>query len=193
MSVEECRSVARSVASRSPCDAQERTSVVAPATKVVPPPSVCSTAVGPPRRISPPPGRPPLLPRTPAPPDGEHWSYDSNWRSPYRPLLKSPDHHPQIFLQFVPRRSGVLVCQTSQYTPDVGIPALPYPSAGVRDSVGTVSTLPDPHDTAGVVPLSPVVDGYPPCHHSVPLSGHHGERSRRLATRSRYPVPGGCL
>ena len=94
VSVEERRSVARSVASRSPCDAQGRTSVVAPATKVVPPPSVCSTAVGPPRRTSPPPGRPPPPPRTPAPPDGEHWSYDSSWRSPYRPILKSAVFYP---------------------------------------------------------------------------------------------------
>ena len=52
VSVEERRNVARSVASRSPCDAQERTSVVVPAIEVVPPPSVCSTAVGPPRRTS---------------------------------------------------------------------------------------------------------------------------------------------
>ena len=72
-SVEERRSVARSVASRSPCDVQERTSAVAPVTEVDPLPSVCSTADGPPRRTSPPPGRPLPLPRTPAPPDGEHW------------------------------------------------------------------------------------------------------------------------
>ena len=103
MSVEERRNVARSVASRSPCDAQERTSVVVPAIEVVPPPSVCSTAVGPPRRTSPPPGRLPPPTRTPAPPDGEHWSYYSNWRSPYSLqffIFLSPDHHPQIFLQF---------------------------------------------------------------------------------------------
>ena len=66
-SVEERRSVARSVASRSPCDAQERTSVAAPVTEVVPPPSVCSTADGPPRRTSPPPSRHPPLTRTPVP------------------------------------------------------------------------------------------------------------------------------
>ena len=86
-SVEERRSVARSVASRSPCDAQERTSVAAPVTEVVPPPSVCSTADGPPRRTSPPPGRHPPLTRTPVPPDGGHWLYDSNWRNPYKLLF----------------------------------------------------------------------------------------------------------
>ena len=89
VSVEERRSVARSVASRSPCDARKRTSVAAPVTKVVPPPFVCSTAVGPPRQTSPPPGRPPPPTQTPVPPDGEHWSYDSNWRSPYRLLSRS--------------------------------------------------------------------------------------------------------
>ena len=96
------------------------------------------------------------------------------------------------------RRSGVLVCQTSLYTPDAEIPASTYHSAGVRDSVGTVSTSPvgdgcspAPLDTAGMVPLSPVVDGCPPCRPSVPLSGHHAERSRRPAMRSQYPVPGG--
>ena len=88
-SVEEHQNVARSVSSRIPCDAQERTSVVAPVTKVVPPPSVCSTADGPPRRTSPPPGRHPPPARTPAPPDGEHWLYDSNWRNPYKLLLGS--------------------------------------------------------------------------------------------------------
>ena len=89
VSVEGRRNVARLVASRSPCDEQERTSVVVPVTEVVPPPSACSTAVGPPRRTSPPLGRPPPPTRTPAPPDGEHWSYYSNWRSPYRSLSKS--------------------------------------------------------------------------------------------------------
>ena len=94
VSVEERRSVVLSVASRSPCDAQERTSVAAPVTKVVPPPSVYSTAVSPPRQTSPPPGRPPPLTRTPAPPDDEHWLYDSNWRSPYRLLLGSAVFYP---------------------------------------------------------------------------------------------------
>ena len=37
-------------------------------------------------------------------------------------------------------------------------------------------------DTAGMVPLSPVVDGCLPCRPSVPLSGHHEERYRRPAT-----------
>ena len=63
-SVEERQSDERSVASRSPCDEQERTSVATPVTEVVPPPSVCSTADGPPRRTSPPPGRHPPLART---------------------------------------------------------------------------------------------------------------------------------
>ena len=89
VSVEGRRNVARSVASRIPCDVQERTSAVVLVTEVVPPPSVCSTAVGPPRRTSPPPDRPPPLTRTPAPPDGEHWACYSNWRSPYKPLSKS--------------------------------------------------------------------------------------------------------
>ena len=88
-SVEERQSGERSVASHSPCDAQGRTSVAAPETEVVPPPSVCSTAVGPPRRTSPPPGRPLPLTQTPVPPDGERWLYDSDWRSPYTPLLGS--------------------------------------------------------------------------------------------------------
>ena len=88
-SVEERRSVARSVASRSPYDAQERTSAAAPVTKVVPPPSVCSTADGPPRRTSPPPGRHPPLTRTPVPPDGGHWLYDSDWRNLYKLLSGS--------------------------------------------------------------------------------------------------------
>ena len=93
--VEERRGVVRSVASRSPCDAQEQTSAAAPVTKVVPPPSVCSTAVGPPRRTSPLRDPPPPPSRTTAPPDGEHRSYDSNWRSPYKPLLVSV-----VFLSF---------------------------------------------------------------------------------------------
>ena len=66
--VEGRRNVVRLVASRSPCDARERTSAVAPVTEVVPPPSACSTAVGPPRRTSPPPGRRPPLTRIPVPP-----------------------------------------------------------------------------------------------------------------------------
>ena len=82
-SVEERRSGERSVASRSPCDAQEQTSVAAPETEVVPPPSVCFTADGPPRRTSPPPGR------HPPPTDGERWLYDSDWRNPYRLQLGS--------------------------------------------------------------------------------------------------------
>ena len=88
-SVEERQNGERSVASRSPCDAQEQTSVVAPETEVVPPPSACSTADGPPRRTSPPPGRrlPPM--RTPVPPDGERWLYDSDWRNPYKLQLGS--------------------------------------------------------------------------------------------------------
>ena len=85
-SVEEHRSGERSVASRSPCDAQEQTSVVA---EVVPPPSVCSTADGPPRRTSPLPGRHPPPTRTPVPPDGERWLYDSDWRNPCRLQLES--------------------------------------------------------------------------------------------------------
>ena len=75
----------QSVASHSPCDMRGRTSAVDPETEVVPPPSVCSTAVGPPWRTSPPPGRRPPLTRTPAPPDGERWLYDSDWRNPYTP------------------------------------------------------------------------------------------------------------
>ena len=94
-SVEERRSVERSVASRSPCDAQERTFVAAPVTEVVPPPSVCSTADGPPQRTSPLPGRHPPLMRTPVPPDGGHWLYDSDWRNPYKLLLGSA-----VFLSF---------------------------------------------------------------------------------------------
>ena len=80
--IEDQVSVERSVASLSPCDAQEQTSVAAPETEVVPPPSVCSTADGPPRRTSPLPGRHPPPTRTPVPPDGERWLYDSDWRNP---------------------------------------------------------------------------------------------------------------
>ena len=89
-SVEERRSGGRSDASRSPCAAQGQTSVAAPETEVVPPPSVCSTADGPPRRTSPLPGRHPPPTRTPVPPDGERWLYDSD----------CPDYHPQVFFQF---------------------------------------------------------------------------------------------
>ena len=89
VSVEGRRNVMRLVASRSPCDAQERTSAVVPVTEVVPLPSACSTAVGPPRRTSPPPGRLPPPTRIPAPPDGVHWAYCSSWQSPYRLLSKS--------------------------------------------------------------------------------------------------------
>ena len=53
VSAEGRRSGERSVASRIPCDARGRTFAGAPATEVVPPPSVCSTAVGPPRRTFP--------------------------------------------------------------------------------------------------------------------------------------------
>ena len=94
----------------------------------------------------------------------------------------------------------MLVCRTSLCTPDVEIQASTCHSADARGSVGTVSTSPVGDgrppallDTAGMVLLSPVVDGCPPCRPSVLLSGHHAERSRRPATRSRYPVPGGCL
>ena len=71
------------VASHCPCDARGQTSAVIPETEVVPPPSVCSTAVGPPRQTSPPPGRRPPLTRTPAPPDGERSLYDPGWRNLY--------------------------------------------------------------------------------------------------------------
>ena len=71
----------------------------------------------------------------------------------------------------------MLACQTSLYTPDVEIPASTCRLTGVRDSVGKVSTSPVGDgrppvnlDTAGMVPLSPVVDG---CRPSVLLSGHH--------------------
>ena len=67
VSCEGRRNGERSVASRIPCDLRGRTFVAAPATEVVPPPSVCSTAVGPPRRTSLPGRRLPLM-RTLVPP-----------------------------------------------------------------------------------------------------------------------------
>ena len=73
----------QSVASHNPCNTRGQTSAVLPETEVVPPPSVCSTAVGPPRRTSPPPGRRPPLTRTPAPSDDEHSLYDPDWRNLY--------------------------------------------------------------------------------------------------------------
>ena len=88
-----------------------------------------------------------------------------------------------------PSWRGVLACQTSLCTPDVEIPVSTCRLTGVRDSVGKGSTSPVgdgrplvPLDTAGMVPLSPVVDGYLPCRPSIPLSGHHEERYRRPAT-----------
>ena len=60
----------RSVAFCIPCDVRGRTFAAAPATEVVPLPSVCSTAVGPPRRTSHPPGRRLPLVRTLVPPVG---------------------------------------------------------------------------------------------------------------------------
>ena len=94
----------------------------------------------------------------------------------------------------------MLACQTSLYTPDVEIPALTCHSADVRDSDGTVSTSPvddgrppAPVDTAGMVPPSPVADGYLPCRYSVPLSGHRGERYRRPAMLFQYLVLGDFL
>ena len=93
MSVEGRPDGEQSVASHSPCDVRGRTSAVDPETEVVPPPSVCSTAVGPPRRTSPPPGCHLPLTRTPAPPDGERWLYDSDWRNPYTPLLGSAAYY----------------------------------------------------------------------------------------------------
>ena len=62
VSVEVRRHGERSVAFHIPCNARGQKFAVAPATEVVPLPSVCSTAVGPPRRTSAPPGRrpPPL-------------------------------------------------------------------------------------------------------------------------------------
>ena len=88
-SVEERQNGERSVASHSPCDSQEQTSVVAPEIEVVPPPSACSIADGPPRRTSTPPGRrfPPT--QTPVPPDDERWVYDPDWRNPYKLQLGS--------------------------------------------------------------------------------------------------------
>ena len=94
VSVEWRQDVEQSVASHSPCDVRGRTSAVDPETEVVPPPSVCSTAVGPPRRTSPPPGRHPPVTRTPALPDGERWLYDSDWRNPYTLLLGSAASYP---------------------------------------------------------------------------------------------------
>ena len=98
------------------------------------------------------------------------------------------------------RRNGVLVCRTFLCIPDTEIQASTCHSADARGSVGTVSTspvgdgrLPSLLDTAGMVLPSPVVDGCPPRRPSVPLSGHPAERSRRPATRSQYPVPGGCV
>ena len=68
-------------------------------------------------------------------------------------------------------------------------------SAGVRDFDGTVSTSPVDDgrppaavDTTGMVLPSPVVDGYLPCRHSVPLSGHRGERYHRPAMLFQYLV-----
>ena len=87
VSVEGHQDGEQSVASHSPCDARGRTSAVVPLTEVVPPPSVCSTAVGPPRQTSPLPGRRPPLTRTPATPDGERSLYD--WRNPYTLRLGS--------------------------------------------------------------------------------------------------------
>ena len=60
-SVKGCQDGEQSVASHSPYDARGRTSAAVPGTEVVPPPSVCSTAAGPPRRTSPLPGRRPPL------------------------------------------------------------------------------------------------------------------------------------
>ena len=75
VSGEGCRNGERSVASRIPCDVRGRTFVAAPATEMVPPPSVCSTAVGPPRRTSPLPGRRLPLLRTLVPPVGGRSRY----------------------------------------------------------------------------------------------------------------------
>ena len=77
VAVEEHQDGEQSVTSHSPCDARGRTSAVVPETEVVPPPSLCSTAVGPPRRTSPLPGR-----RPPLTPDGERSLYDPDWRNP---------------------------------------------------------------------------------------------------------------
>ena len=62
------RSGERSVTSHIPSDARGRKSAGAPVTEVVPSPSVCSTAVGPPRRTFPLSGR--RLPLTLVPPVG---------------------------------------------------------------------------------------------------------------------------
>ena len=68
-----------------------------------------------------------------------------------------------------------------------GNPGVDLTSA--RDSAGKGSTSPVgdgrpifPLDTAGMVPLSPVVDGCLPCLPSVLLSGHHEEKYPRPAT-----------
>ena len=98
-SVEGCQDGEQSVASHSPCDARGQTSAVIPETEVVPPPSVCSTAVGPPRRTSPPPGRRPPLTRTPVPPDGERSLYDPDWRNLYTLRLGFEAYHPQVLFE----------------------------------------------------------------------------------------------
>ena len=86
-------------------------------------------------------------------------------------------------------RCGVLVCQTSQYTPDVGIVVSTCRMTGVHAPAGMVSTssVGDvcpicPHDPAGMVPTSPVGDGCPPCLLSVRRFVRHEEKYRRLAT-----------
>ena len=89
VSVEERQDGEQSVASHSPCNARGQTSAVVPETEVVLPPSVCSTAVGPPRRTSPLPGRRPPLTRKPAPPDD-----DPDWRNPYTLRLGSAASYP---------------------------------------------------------------------------------------------------
>ena len=78
----------QSVASRSPCDARGQTFAVILGTEVVPPPSVCSTAVGPLRRTSPLLGYLPPPPRTPAPPVGERSPYDRGWQNLCTPRSK---------------------------------------------------------------------------------------------------------
>ena len=101
------------------------------------------------------------------------------------------------------RRSGVLVCQTSLCTPDAEIQASTcllgrcawFCWYGV-DIAGRRYGRPlnlfwtrrvwccRRRSWTVVLPHRIL---------AVPLSGHHAERSRRPATRSRYPVPGGCL